>query len=181
MLALIAATVIDLGLGYGSSGQDNVPGALALSAAASHGGELWSAGVRGILLRGPEGKDAVGGGASLVDLAGFRAWAILAEAQAHSRGALQLGVRVGAGLGRLVRIQQGLLDETYAWKGPVAPSFAAALTGRVQLPISLLLGVEVGTLVLTHVSQGPNPVQNQPPAPPVVATTHVLVTLGWSH
>jgi hypothetical protein len=181
MLALIAATVIDIGVGYGSSGQDNVPGALALSAAASQGGELWSAGVRGILLRGPEGKDAVGGGASLAGLAGFRAWAILAEVQAHSRGVLQLGVRLGAGLGRLVRIQPGQFDETYAWNGPVAPSFAAALTGRVELTSSLLLGLEVGTLVLTHISHPPNILQQQQPAPPVIATSHVLLTLGWSH
>lgn len=181
MLALLAAALIDLGVGYASSGQDNVPGALAVSAAASRGGEFWSAGLRGILLLGPEGKEAVGGGASLADLGGFRAWAILAEAQAHSKGVLQLGVRAGAGLGQLLRIQQDRFDEYFAWKGPVAPAFTVGLTGRAQITNSLHLGLEVGTLVLTHVSHDLNMLNLQSPTPSVVATTHVLGTLGWSY
>ena len=183
-----AAPEVELGLGWSSSlgsRPEDIPGAPALSLRITLQAASWSLGGRALLLLGPEGQHVVGGGAPLADAAGFRAWGLLAEGgwQRTFFDRLQLALRLGAGIGRLVRIQQGQSVETYALEGDLGPLLAGSLALRWRPYSRWWLGIEGGLMLFTGVHQHNLSAEEYHwsvlPGGPVEPAGQVLLTLAF--
>jgi hypothetical protein len=143
----------------GGAGGVSLPGSLQHDPVLSVrvGYDLWdffSPGVRVTGVLGPEGLDFIGGGTPL-DPTGDRAWSVLAEVRLHTPGRVQALVDLGAGLGRLVRIQ-GASDETLATVGDVGPAFQAGGGLRVFVVPGFAVGLGAAVMRWTHTHSAPH-------------------------
>ena len=122
---------VEAGGGVSSTFRDSVPLAPLVTLAVTYTGDLWSAGVRGIGILGPQGAAYTPHGAALADSSGFQAWAVLIDGRLHTSGAVQAGIGPGIGFGQIIRIQQNAVDETPALDGN--PGLVLKASGDVRL------------------------------------------------
>jgi hypothetical protein len=136
-----------IGLAYGASqGQDDVAPGLALRA--SYGGPIFSAGLNGLFAVGSAASYR--GGGERVDSSGLQAWAALADVSVQTPGTVSVGVRTGAGLGKVISLNCNCEEVAPAY-GHVAPAFfgsafASARVGDQTRIVLELSGVHFDNL-----------------------------------
>jgi len=178
-IAILFALTVEAGAGVAASTerQGDLRAAPAVSLRLAHEASFWSAGLRGLLILGPEGAD-LNGGPAIPHNAGFRAWAALAEIGARYS---VLALRVGAGIGQLIRIQCDC-REMPSLAGEVAPMVAATLAASIGLRSPWRAGLEIGGLLFTGVGHAPGSAFGY--TPPESGLIHpaaiAVLTLAWS-
>ena len=185
-IVLLCANVVTVEVGGGMAQSTERYGstqtAPLASVAAALQGSIWSAGLRGLFLLGSPGYAS--GADPTPHNGGLSAWGVLAEGGLHTAGNFQLGVRVGAGIGRLVLVQCDC-SENQPLEGEVAPTFAASI-GASGILGQFRLGIELGGMLFTgvsHVSGSPgSPGATTPPGESGLThtSTHLIATLGWT-
>jgi hypothetical protein len=131
------------------------------------GGDTWSflaPGIRATAVLGEEGVQIVSD--STPDGSGNRAWSLLAELRLHSPGRLQAFLDLGAGVGNLVRLQNGVFDSR---AGSVGPAFRIGVGVRGYVTPRFALGLGLAAPIWTGV-------RPDTPAPP--GTARPATTLG---
>jgi hypothetical protein len=108
--------------------------------------DFFSPGIRATAVLGGEGVgDTVD---NSPDSSGNRAWSVLAELRLHTPGRVQFFLDLGAGVGRLVRIQSGVF---YAYAGSPGAAFNLGVGLRGYLLPRLAMGIAVAAPIWTGV------------------------------
>src|SRR4051812_13748169 len=116
--------------------------------------DFFSPGLRATAVLGSEGLKATSDNSP--DSSGNRAWSALAELRLHTPRRVQFFLDLGAGVGRLVRIQSGVF---YAYAGSPGPAFNLGVGLRGYLLPRLAMGISVAAPIWTRVHP-------ETPAPP---------------
>ncbi|MHB8417402.1 MAG: hypothetical protein ACYDCL_04965 [Myxococcales bacterium] len=108
----------------------------------------------------------------------YQAWAVMAEANLHTAGDVQVGLAVDFGLGQAKLLYPGTTPTTGALEqGPVAPCGQVSITARLELPARLFVVLEIGAQIWSGLTL------TAPVGPPASGQIDegflTLVNLGW--
>jgi hypothetical protein len=162
------------GLGYAtSSGYDSA--APALSARVAYGTDTYGFALRGLLLIGGEASYQAGGAPG--NPSGLRAWAALAEVSGQTDGPVSLGLRFGAGLGKVIGLNCNC-EEVAPLHGHVAPAFLGSIVVAPRLSDAYRIALELALIHFADLEHGGAPF-SQPASGLDAWTGTILLSFQW--
>jgi hypothetical protein len=108
---------------------------------------FWVAGIRAMGVLGT--PDSTSGNNRPPSNGGLHAWGIFVEGGPHTAGDVMVGLRLGAGLGRVLGIQCDC-SEVPTLEGGIAPAFVATAEGRWRVA-GFWIGLQLGGVLFTGV------------------------------